>query len=280
MAIFEVSGSSDPLNLWDASPQAVSFGIGDEAVALDDAPVYRVNLSGGGETASSALDGQLARLRQMKATLDDIPARLDDLTGRGRRKEPGAGGGVSFAALEETSQEGPEGELLALLAYSDATALGRPGPEGVSFGLGETAGQALSRAKARFLALLEQLDREILHFAWVETKIEGLIIARSKMGWIGDSNTAWKGLTPAEHMHLHHKTLEVVSQTRNQKLRLSLTVLTSAAKVAVLMTAPGGAMLALPAVYEYTLKILEQANQLREIKAPKKAESPKGGIAV
>ena len=266
MSIFEVTGSSDPLGLWDTTPQTVSFGIGEEIASEAAAPVYRVNLPESLEASSSALAEHLASFERMNAALDEIPSQLDGLVRRTQAtaRQPPAS---RLLWLTPSPETGPEGELLTLLADSDSAALSGTDLEGVSFGLSEVVSEALGQAKEKFDALLEQVNQDILHFAWVETKIAGLIIARTKVGWSGDSTTILNELTIREQTFLHQQTLEVVSQTRHLKLRLLLTVSGGAAKMAVLMAAPGGPMLALPAVYEYVMKILEQVKQMQSIQS-------------
>jgi hypothetical protein len=259
MSIFEAAGISDPLGLWDTSPQILSFGIEDEA----NAPVYRVNLPESLAASSSALAGQLASFERLQAALKAVPSQLDGL----QRRAQAAASGVSFAVSGAAPESGPEGELLALLAEADSTALRETAPDGLSFGGSEVMSAALGQAKDKFGALLEQVNQDILHFAWVETKIEDLIIARTKVGWSGDSTTLLHGLTTEEHTFLHRQTLEVVSRTRNLKLQMLLTISGGAAKVAVLMASPGGPMLALPAVYQYVMKILDQAKQIQSLQS-------------
>ncbi len=272
MPIFEATGSSDPLGLWDTAPQAVSFGMGDEDTSVTAAPVYRVNLPESMAASSSALAENLASFERMNAALDDVPSQLDGLVQRMQEKQRQAAPGVSFAVADLAPETGPESELLSLLSMSDSAALGgvgpEVGPEGVSFGLIEQASGALGQAKEKLETLLEQVNHDILHFAWVETKIAGQIIARTEVGWSGDSTTVWTEATSAEQILLHQRTLKVVSQTRHLKLRLLLTITGGAARVAPLMATPGGAVLALPAVYQYVTKILEQVKQLQSIQSP------------
>jgi hypothetical protein len=269
MPIFESTGSNDPLGLWDTAPQTVSFGIGDDVPAQTEAPVYRVNLPAEAETAQTALAENLSRLARMNVALAAIPAQLDGLV----QKTLKTASGVSFAVTDLEPVPGPEGELLALLADTDAAARSGTSTEGVSFGLEAVASVPLAgtgafgQAKAKFDALLEQVNHEVLHFAWVETKVAGQIIARTEVDWSGDANTVWAADISAEQMTLHQRALDMVAQTRNLKLRLFVTVSGGAAKVAVLLATPGGAVLALPAVYQYVLKILEQARQLQSIQS-------------
>lgn len=271
MPIFEATGSIDPLGLWDTTPQTVSFGMGDENTPEAAAPVYRVNLPASMAASSSALAENLASFERMNAALDEVPSQLDGLVRRMQEKQQQAASGVSFAVADLVPETGPESELLSWLAISDSAALSgagpEGGPEGISFGLIEQASGALGRAKEKFETLLEQVNHEVLHFAWVETKIAGQLIARTEVGWSGDSTTVWNDATSAERISLHRRTLEVVSQTRQLKLRLLLTITSGAAKVAALMAAPGGAVLALPAVYQYVIKILEHVKQLQSIQS-------------
>jgi len=267
MPIFEVIGSSDPLGLWDTTPQAVSFSVGEENAPNAAEPVYRVNLSDNIEASNSALAENLASFERMKAALDQVPFQLEGLVRRVQEKQQKAASGVSFALADLQPEAEPESELLSWLAISDSTALSGTGSKGVSFGLIAVASGVLGQAKEKFDALLEQVNHEVLHFAWVEMKIADQIIARTEVVWSA-STTIWNDTASAEQMALHKRTLGVVSRTRNIKLRLLLTVVSGAAKMAALMVTPGGALLAIPAVYEYVLKILEHVKQLNSIESP------------
>jgi hypothetical protein len=262
MPIFEVIGSSDPLGLWDTTPQAVSFGVDEENTPESIGPVYRVNFSDNLEDSNTALAENLASFERMKAALDQVPTQLNGLVRRVQEKQHKAAPGVSFAMADLQPESGPEGQLLSLLAISDSAALSGTGPQGVSFGVMADASQVLRPAKAKFESLLEQVDREVLHFAWVEMKIAGQIIARTKIGWSA-SHTIWIEAISIEQMAMHMRTLKVVSLTRHLKLHLLLTVAIGAVKMAQLMVTPGGAVLAQPAVYDYVKKILDQVKQIR-----------------
>jgi hypothetical protein len=258
MTVFEASGSSDPLGLWATVSPAVSFGFPDESAADPAMPVYRVRLPESEGASIRTLAENLANFQRLDAALDRIPARLDGLVLQARAQP-----GISFSAPAAAPGTELESELFSLLA--DASARSAAGPAGVSFGFGTAAGQAFAQAKEKLETLLEQVNHEVLHFAWVETEIAGQIIARSEVGWSGDSATFWNPATPAEQLSLHQRTLEIVSQTRHLKLRLLLTAVSGAVKMAGLMAAPGGAVLALPAVYQYVLKILQQVKEIQSI---------------
>lgn len=265
MPIFEVIGSSDPLGLWDTHPQAVSFGAGGENTPEAIEPIYRVNLSDDLEISNTALAENLANFEHMKTALEKVPFQLNSLVRRVQEKQLKAGSGIPFDLAGIQPEAAPEEELLSLLAIADLVALGGTGPEGISFGFLSEASAVLGVARVKFDFLLEQVNHEILHLAWVEMKMADQLIARTKMGWSA-SHTFWINTISTEQMSLHKQTLKVVSLTRHLKLRLLLTVAVGAVKVAPMMVTPSATGLAVPAVYGYVKKILDNVKELRSIK--------------
>jgi hypothetical protein len=137
----------------------------------------------------------------------------------------------------------------------------------VSFGIGETINDAWGASRKQFDALITQIDRDVLHLAWVETTIAGQLLARTSVDWSGDAQTVWRDGASNEQLVLHQRNLRFVTQTRGMRFRLFITVTSGAARVATLMVTPGGAVLALPAIYQYVIKILAQAKELQSIQA-------------
>ncbi len=262
-ATFETTGTNDPLGLWTPAPDAVSFSV-DEAVP---GPVFRVNIQAGGASAAEAFTENEMYITRLNAALENVPNRLDGLVVRTQaHRQKTADKGLSFdAGLLEQQESGPEGDLLALLG--DAEVEGKRSRREVSFGIQETTSAAWEQAKAGFEALIEQINREVLHFAWVETNIEGSLIARTTVGWTGDAQTAFLDEISDQQVVLHGRTLRIVTQTRSLRLRLFITITSGAAKVSTLIATPAGAVLALPAVYQYVMQIVAQAKQLQSIQS-------------
>jgi len=266
MPIFESTGTNDPLGLWTSAPQteAVHFGIGEEPDSPPQGePVFRVNLPNSGEAAGDAFDSSEAYFERVNAALEDVPARLDTLVSRMQARQA-TGDSVSFDVASLEGEPGPEGDLLLLLEDASRPEVVDAGAGMVHFGIEEPISQAWQEAKARFDALLEQINREVLHFAWVETKVDGQIIARSEVDWSGDATTLWAETVSQEQKSLHHRALTVAARSRNMKLRLFVTVAGGAAKVTTLMAA-GTPVLALPAVYQYVMSIVKQVRQLQGV---------------
>ncbi len=266
MPVFESTGTSDPLGLWTSAPQSgmVHFGIGDEALSPPpDAPVFRVNLPGSSEAASEVFETSEAWFERMNAALEAVPDRLDTLVSQMQARQA-AGDSISFDAASLEGEPGPESDLLHLLEDASQPAAAEDEGGMAHFGIEEPISQAWQDARARFDALMEQINREVLHFAWVETNIAGQLIARSEIDWSGDATTLWVENVSEEQKSLHHRALNVAARSRNMKLRLFVTVAGGAAKVTTLMAA-GTPVLALPAVYQYVLSIVKQVRQLQSV---------------
>ncbi len=291
MSVFE-SSFDDPLGMWASdgttasrAPSAVSFGIetdrttasSDRTTASRDgttasrasAPVtetvYRVNLPAQPAEAHAEFDHNQAVFERVGAELDNLPARLENFALRSAQSSASKAG-ASFAVPSQENGGNPDDDLFALLMDADRE-VSRSQAGQVSFGAGEVLSETWQDAKGRFEALLTQIDHDALHLAWVETSIAGQLIARTIVDWSGDAQTAWLGgsASDVEQTALHQRALASVTQTRLMRLRLFVTVAGGAARVAGLMAAPGGALLALPAVYQYVIKILAQARELPSI---------------
>lgn len=262
MPIFETS-TNDPLGLWELTPQTVSFGIGDgeTAAAPAEGTLFKLNLPADIGASNEAFRNLEAALKTTGTALQSVPTRLDDLSTRMHENtQQQEETGVSFDILNLPAGTGPEAELLSSLAEIEHGETGE-----VSFGLKEDFGGAFEAAKVQFDALMTQIDRDFLHFAWVETNISNRLIARTSVDWSGDSQTIWADGVSTGQIALHQRALSIATQTRNLRLRLFVTVTSGAAKMAGLMSTPAGAVFALPAIYQYVTNILNQTKSLQSI---------------
>ena len=155
----------------------------------------------------------------------------------------------------------PEASALELLAQAQALEQGRP----VSFGVEGFASEAWEKARDEFEAFLGQLQREVLNLAWVETSAGTLLLARTVVGWSGDSDTLWAGDATPEQKQLHRRALATAVKSRLLRLRIFSTVTSGAAKLALLFTTPAGAVLALPAAWKYVNEILQQVKTYQTV---------------
>lgn len=272
-ALFETNGEEDPLGLWTSTPMsqdgAVSFAVGDdEAPPPSDQPVFRINFPADDAAASQALAAREQYILNLNNALENVPARLDGLVARTQeRQQKSASGEVSFAVGDEEAESGPEGDLLTMLGSVEAQEKGLGGEGDVSFGIEDTASLALEQAKAGFNSLVEQISREVLNFAQVETKVANVLLASTTIGWTGDAGSAFAEGVTSPQITLHGRNLRIVTQTRGTRLRLFITIASGATKVAALLSTPTGAVLAIPAVYQYVMQIVQQVKQLQSIQS-------------
>lgn len=267
-ALFETNGEEDALGLWTPTAQeAVSFAVGgDDLSPQPDEALFRVNFPADDAAAAQALAKREQYILSLNSALENVPARLDGLVARTQeRQQKSTGGEVSFAVGAEESEGGPEGELLSMLGSVEAQEKGLDGD--ISFGIGDTTSAALEQAKAGFNSLVEQINREVLNFARVETKVADVLLASTTIGWTGDAQSAFSQGVTSPQITLHGRNLRIVTQTRGTRLRLFITIASGATKVAALLTTPGGAVLALPAVYQYVMQIVKQVKQLQSIQS-------------
>lgn len=250
--IFELQlPEGEPLGLvgpWEAAPPAsVSFDVG-SGEAAPDAPVWRVRLPEDEAEAGLALSEAEAQLRASESGLEEAPARMDAILSA-------LPGGVSFGTVSFSVESGtPEASALDLLAQAQAIEQGRP----VSFGVEGFGSQAWEQARDQFEAFLGQLQREVLNLAWVETSAGEQLLARTAIGWGGDSNTLWAAEASDEQRRLHRRALTTAVKSRLLRIRIFSTVTSGAVKLSVMFTTPAGAVLALPAAWKFVNEILQQ----------------------
>jgi hypothetical protein len=167
-----------------------------------------------------------------------------------------------------------ERDTLGLLAFSiekEAT----PGVsfstgsgwDAVSFGPLEDISRKWDQASRQFQEFIERLGQAIGNFAWVETRIGGQLMARTSVDWNGDMDTTWQIQPNPEQVHQHERTLQLALASRITLLRTFAAVTTNAAKLSMLVAAPGGAILALPASLSLINQIInEQVRYQQQIK--------------
>jgi hypothetical protein len=91
------------------------------------------------------------------------------------------------------------------------------------------------------------------------------LLARTAVGWSGDSDTIWaSGINP-QQSELHRRALNTAVRSKLLRVRIFSTVGSGAAKLAVLFTTPAGAVLALPAAWKFVTEILQQIKDYQKL---------------
>jgi hypothetical protein len=138
---------------------------------------------------------------------------------------------------------------------------GRRGAGAASFGLGDRFG-AWADAEGQLRELLERLQQSIAHASWVETRIAGDLAAQTAVGWTGDTATALREGLDRARAALHGRALDLALRRKQVWIRAFAVAAEGAAKIALLIAAPGGAVLALPAALKYVRALMDQFREL------------------
>jgi hypothetical protein len=242
----------DFLDGWSFAPaleeDSVSYGVSskktDEAV-----PTWRIDLPPG-ESAHAVLNAAEERLHQSEIVLQSIPDQLDALllaasTGMASYSTPASGASV---------------ELLDLLEQA-----GDPGTTSFSLFAGKRA--QLTEASQEFQNILGRLSSLVSSMASVETRLDGRLLARTRVTWNGsfDSHVAMQ--LASSDLRLHRRSINLALGSRRLAVSLIARTAQGAVKISTLLAAPGGVVLALPAVWKYIQSVLSDIQKYQELKS-------------
>lgn len=206
------------------------------------------------ERANQEIDQADASLQASLNGLETAQERLEQLV----RSQSG---GVSFDT-QSYAPGSPEAQALALL--------GEAGPggewESTSFGAGEAASEQWNKATSAFQEFMGRLDQVVGHLARVDTQVSGSQVVRSTVGWTGDLETAWQIYPTPELAALHRRTLRLTLASRTAMLRTFGVVSAGAVKLAALVASPAGAILALPAAWQFIRQVQAESARYSSIK--------------
>jgi len=245
---------------WQTAPAQTGDEISfDTATAPGEpASLWSLELPDNPEEAETALAQAEAQLQATQALLNEAPDRLEAFISR-LQSGTDAHFSVESFAVEGVPGQPAEADLLPWIEYFE--------PGQISFdGQGITQGQA-REAFDQLRQMVDGLLGQILYLAQVETRLGGDLLARSLVNWKGDLDTTWGEATSPEEHDLHQRSLALALASRIAMLRVIMTTTQGAAKIAALITAPGGALLALPAAWKYVSKILSEVEKYQTLSA-------------
>ena len=266
MDVFE-SSSTDVLGLWTGVPQSTGLSFGLDSDETQTGPfggegeVYRTNLPTDPEAARDIFMTSASHFKRVEDALDEVPGRLDTLVANGLTVPAKVTTDTSFSTGEQVRPMTPEDELVSMLAGTRAG----DNTSGESFGIGDSILESWEIFRTQFEALMTLVERDVLHFAWVETNVGGETVARTSINWGGDVQTIFAEDVEKTMASLHERTMGTVIRTRHLRLRLAVTVAGGAVKIAAALGGPAGPFLALPAVYQFVTSIVAQAAELQSI---------------
>jgi hypothetical protein len=246
--VFELVGPASAederglLGLWTTGspPPAEVVSFETPATAVEQTVLWRVDLPADHGEAAAQLAGAEATLARSSAA---IAAAADRLTALVRA---GATGLAFDVPSVEWELPPPEEELLLTLQ-------GKGGAP-VSFSPGEQRSEGVALGE-RLHGFVEQLLRAVVQYAWVETQVEGRLLGRTVVGWGGDVETVWRDGIGPEQVAQHERSLGLALASRTAWLRMFGLAAWGAVQLSAILTVPGGALLALPAVWRFVNQV-------------------------
>jgi hypothetical protein len=231
--------SEDLFGIWQVEHPAGGRAFDTAARSGPTGPLWSVALPA--ETPVAELG-----LEQARANLDLAGQRMDRalprLSAAARPSPPG----TSFAIRAGV----PEQQLRALLRPRHA------GDTGRSFFLEEVT-SSWPQVIAEFRTFVAGALRSVTNYAWVETRVEGRLVALTSMAWEGDVQSMWQVDLAADQRLLHSQALDLAIHSRDSLLHLFALAAQGAAIIATAASSPIGPLLALPAAYRFVVQVMQ-----------------------
>ena len=238
--------------------ESITFGPPGGLAISQAVATWRMDLPADPGLAAEQLSLAEEQVEAARLALEAVPGQLDDFV---RRAGYGAAGPVSFGPAPGRAFSPLEQELLGWVAAAD--------PLQVSFGVPGSTTAELQQAGRQIRQAVERLLQLLLHLAWVETQIQGELVARTVVGWSGDQGTAWGMGWAGEVFTLHRRSLRLALAARLAMVRTLIVVTQGAVKLSALIAAPGGALLAMPVAWKYVNQVLAELKNYAEISQEK-----------
>ena len=212
------------------------------------ASLWRADLPAAPRPALDVLAGAEARLAMTEQGLTEARVRLDALVGS-RRSASFSAAGVAPAR--------PEATLLLTLDQL------RFGGASAHYGLGDDVRVGWERMAERFQDEMARLRQVVGGAAWVETRIEGQLMARTRAGWTNDAETVFDAALDPVTTELHHRAVALALASRAAILRTLALAARGAATLSAFLV-PGGSLLALPAAWRFIADVRAEVDASRE----------------
>ena len=224
-----------------SAPSGRSAGSARSQDGVGSSPtLWRAELPGDPRLAARRLAIAGENLAASRQALVQATIRLDAVCRSAAGHQPD----VSFAPATTREAPHPERELERLLLEM-ARDRGA-----VDFGVRKEVVGRWVQIGEEFQAFFRRLEQQVGHYAWVETRDQGRLWARTEVDWTGDSDTFWSSPIVPAQVELHRQTLALALEARQALLHTMVLVTRGAARLAnlpILLSTPWSALLA-PAV--------------------------------
>ena len=248
-------GQSPLLGFWQPlAPAPVAFstpGSAGSETTPDDDVIWSVSLPSDPTMATALVHQQAETVRMGRQAIaaSDTALRAFPVHAPARGVEA-----TAFALAHPDAPPSPTVTLQQHLAYLQG------GEAALSFGL--FGSNPWSQTVADYKAFVQQVVPLLKPTLRVETRVEAVVQACSRVGFSGDMHTAWTNGSAAHHLQLHHQVLALTLASRWALFQLLTQTCAGAAVLAAKFSLPGGAITALPAAWRYIQDVMAQSQKL------------------
>ena len=237
--------------------------------AADTSPLcWQVDLSPDPRQAAIELDRAQARLAGIMRGLDHVEGRLAGYVASDGLPPPGE---VAYGLDAPSPAPEPETDLQALMDEIARASQPPPAGESAEVDFAALSVGRIAETVAGYRAFLSQFYQSISYYARVETTQRGRVLARTRVGWTGDTSTAWHTRVTDEQIALHQRSLALALDTRAGLLRIAVLVVQGArllAQLSVMAAATPSLILAAPAAWRFIQQVLAEARRWQEMRGP------------
>lgn len=215
--------------------------------------VWKLDLPESSPAAERELESLEGEIQSANKVLEEIPHVIERI---GHQRSKSRSGDLSFQLEQLPAHEAELFDLLNELSPSDV---------GLSFGFPGKSKLDLQKAAQEFENFLDRVKKMLTHFALVETSVQGKVIGRTLVSWSGKTESSWQSTSSTQQFYLHERSLQAALASRYLVINMVVISAQSAARLSALLAIPGGAVLALPAVWRYITRILNQLEKYQTL---------------
>lgn len=244
--------SPELLGLWTTQSRTLDVAFDSSAATTSNTPLWRANLSSDLKKAAIQVSDSETRLNLSQKALEKASDRISSLV------IPNIGvDDLAFdISLMRKRFEQPEQELLTSLKEIQST---REMEQSQSFGVDKYFLNKQTQVFKQFKSLSERLSGMVTNYAWVETQLQGQTFARTVISWKSDVHSVWERDINSDQIVLHQRTLALSLASRNALFQTFSVAVQTALKLSVVLSMPGGFILALPATWKFINQIMTQS---------------------
>ncbi|HEX6385238.1 MAG TPA: hypothetical protein VF177_11255 [Anaerolineae bacterium] len=201
--------------------------------------------------AEIGMQGQLGLLRDAQRAIPASSQRLDTFIQRVPVQ------GVAFGDVWNELPQAERQLAFWLSAGSDAQ----------DFASLKDVREELAQVVAQVSAFSDQVRHTLTRFALVKTTSGEQAFAHTTVAWKGSFHTTWLPGGSFEKALLHQQALRLALATRQIWIRIATLVAASAVRLATLLPSGVGAIVALPAVWNFMREIVGEYQRLQQLKS-------------